>query len=77
MSTKTPKALTMSSGNEHQCGNTHTDTTAITEASIVTVQGVINTVGNFIKAGCMRKTANGYSIAVENDPNMLSVHNLV
>ena len=77
MSTYTPKALNMASTPDHQCGTTHVDTTAITEASVVTVAGVINLVGNFIKAGCMRKTANGYSVAVENDPKMLSVHNLV
>lgn len=77
MSTQTPKALTVGAGHARQCGNTTTDSTAITAATIVTVGGVINTVGNFVRAGCMRKTGNGYSIAAENDPEMLSVHNLV
>jgi len=78
MFTKTPVALTKASTPDHQCGTLAADgTTPITEATVVTIAGVINTVGNFIKAGVMRKTANGYSHAVENDPNMLSVHNLV
>jgi hypothetical protein len=43
----------------------------------VNIGGVINTVGEFVRAGVMRKTANGYSHAVENDPNMLSIHSTV
>ena len=78
MSTKTPVPCTRTTSNDHSFGTLATDgTTAITEATIITIGTTTNTVGNFIKAGVMRKTAGGYSHAVENDPAMLSVHNLV
>ncbi len=71
----TPKAITKNTSNDHTF--TATDLSTLTEATIVNIGGITNTIGNFVKAGVIRKTANGYSHAIENDPNMLSVHNLL
>jgi hypothetical protein len=71
----TPKPITKNSSNDHVF--VATDLSTLTESSIVNIGGITNTIGTFVKAGVVRKTANGYSHAVENDPKVLSVHNLL
>ena len=71
----TPKPITKKSSNDHVF--VATDLSTLTESSIVNIGGITNTIGTFVKAGVVRKTTNGYSHSVENDPNVLSVHNLL
>lgn len=48
-----------------------TGTPALTAASYITLQGVTNSIQEFARAGCVRITADGFSVAAENDPKML------
>ena len=71
MSKHTDVALTKSSTNEHTI--VATDASALTNDTYITVGGITNKISEFVRAGVVRRTSNGHSIAVENDPYMLSV----
>ncbi len=48
-----------------------TGTPALTTADYITLQGVTNSIQEFARAGCVRITSGGFSVAAENDPKML------
>lgn len=59
--------------------NTHaiTNGAGLTNESLITINGITNTLGVFKKAGVIRETSEGLFLSIENDPLTLSVNNII
>lgn len=53
-----------------------TNGTGLTNESLITIDGITNTLAVFKKAGVIRDLPEGLFVAVQNDPLMLSVNNI-
>lgn len=63
---------TISSTNTHEI----TNGSGLTNDSLITINGITNTLGVFKQAGIVRDLPEGLFLAIQNDPLMLSVNNI-
>ena len=63
---------TMSATNTHEI----TNGSGLTNESLITINGVTNTLGVFKQAGVVRDLPEGLFLAVQNDPLVLSISNI-
>lgn len=63
---------TISSTNNHEI----TNGSGLTNESLITINGITNTLGVFKQAGVIRDLPEGLFVAIQNDPAMLSVSSI-
>ena len=59
--------------NEHEISS---DTEQLTSDSVITLDRITNTIHTFMRAGVVRQSGDRYFHAIENDPALLSIHNM-
>ena len=65
--------VTIDKANDHEISS---DTEQLTSASVITIGRITNSIHTFMRAGVVRQSGDRYFHAIENDPALLSIHNM-